>query len=382
MSKKVAEFSVDISPSLVNDSLDELFGFNNDDAPDDIDQPDDTDGEEPVDDVDDQKDTDDQEDGDIDNIEPKTKKAKPEVEENNDEDINEDQYKDHSSVSLLALALKDINPDLIEGDVKKDLTPKELLESLQTNINKIVDTKTQEIEERYEGAANYLSLLIKGVDSQTIEYGLKLRQIGDIQLDDNTSEEDLEYIVNQGLIQKGIDDDEERKDMIETLKDKGKLYDRADKTVEAFKKLESEYVQRVMDSRKEHDRQMKAAELETKKRIQAIVEKGSAKGLPIRDKKKLLNSIFNATETIEQIDPSGKKVLSKVSLYDVKQKEFQSDIEQQVAFVQLLLDGFDFTELVKVAKKSVNEDIIAALDKKDTSTRSKSRDIRNPWYDL
>jgi len=375
MSRKVAEFSVDISPSLVNDSLDELFGSSLEDGIEESDVESlDNDVEEDTDtDVDTDVDNPTDSDADVDSTD------EPEEQDGDQED---DPYKEYSNVSLLALALKDVNADLVPEEIKKDMSPKELLDSLQTNLDKIIENKTQEIEERYEGAASYLSLLIKGANVQNVEYGLKLRQIGDIQLDDDTSEEDLEYIVNEGFLQQGIDDDEERKDMIEALKDKGKLYDRADKTIERFKNLEATYIENLTKKKVEEERLRKIQQIETKKSIQTIVDKGVVKGLPIKDKKKLLDSIYNLTESVESVDPSGKKTINKVSLYQLKQEQFNRDIEQQVAFAQLLLDGFDFTEVAKIAKKSVNEEIIRALDKKETTTKTNNKVSRNPWYDL
>jgi hypothetical protein len=367
MSRKVAEFSVDISPSLVNDSLDELFGSADDTSVENIDQ----EPEEVEQDVDTTEDTEDTTDT----------TPEPVEQDEPEQDTDDDPYKDYSNVSLLALALKDVNSELVPDEIKKDMTPKELLESLQTNLDKLIENKTQEIEDRYEGAASYLSLLIKGVNVENVQYGLKLRQIGDIQLDEDTSEEDLEYIVNEGFLQKGIEDEEERKDMIEALKDKGKLYDRAEKVIEHFKNLETTYIANLKKQRDEEERVRKTQQLETKKAVQAVIDKGVAKGLPIKDKKKLLDSIYNLTEPVEYIDPSGKKVVEKISLYQAKQNAFNQDIEQQIAFAQLLLDGFDFTEVVKVAKKSVNEEIIRALDKKET-TKTNNKVSRNPWYDL
>lgn len=381
MSRKVAEFSIDISPDLVNNSLEEMFGLSGDsdlpigDVSDDVENIDDDNNDVFTGNT---KEPEEQE-PEEDTTEPEQDSEEP---EESTEEPEDDKYKDHSSVALLALALKDINADLIPNDVEKNLSPKDLLETLQSNIDKIVEKKTTEIEEKYDSAANYLTMLVQGVNTKTIEYGLRLRQIGDIELDDDTSEDDLAHIVDQGLIQKGIDE-EERKDLIETLKDKGKLYDRAEKTIQTFKELEEEYVKNVMDNRKEEERRVKATYAETKKKIQSVVDKGIAKGLPIKDKKKLLDSIYSPTETIEQIDPNGKKVLAKTTLYDLKYKEFQADMEQQVAFAQLLLNGFDFAELVTVAKKSVNDDIIKALDRKEgATTKTRSRDSRNPWYDL
>lgn len=381
MSKKVAEFDIDISPNLVNDSIDELFGFSTEEEvedPVDAEEPEEEEVEDPEED-----DTESSEEGE--SQEEVVKKTKSNTSKNEDtpedeEDSLDNPYAGYSNVSLLALALKEQSSDLVSVDIKKDMTPKELLETIEASIEKTLSEKTQEIEDKYDQAANYIKLLVEGGNIETVKQGLKLREISDIELDDDTSEEDLEYIVTQGLLQKGMEPDE-AKDHVEALKDKGKLYDRAEKTIETFKKLEQTFIEDSIKRRKQEEILRKQVEEEKRQKVQEIINKGVVRGIPVKDKKKLLDMIFNNTEVVKRIDPNtGKEVARKVPLYSIKYDAFLDNLEQQVAFAQLLLDDFDFTDLVKVAKKSVNEEILKALDKKPTKA-NESR-YTNPWHNL
>lgn len=113
------------------------------------------------------------------------------------------------------------------------------------------------------------------------------------------------------------------------------------------------------------------------KKVEAVINKGVVKGLPIKDKKRLSDSIFKPTENVTGVDANGKKIVYKDTLYNTKYREFNQDIEQQLAFVQLLLDGFDFTKLIDVAKTKVNEDLLDVLNNR---TNKKTTRTNSSWF--
>ena len=64
-------------------------------------------------------------------------------------------------------------------------------------------------------------------------------------------------------------------------------------------------------------------------------------------------------------------------MYAVKHREFNQDVEQQLAFAQLLIDGFDFTKLIDVAKTKVNEDLLDVLNNR---TNKKTTRTNGSWF--
>lgn len=329
--------------------------------------------------VENQDDDQDNEDDDEEEEEtPKKSKKAPKVEDEDDEDP----YKDYSDLALAVLAIKQEDPDLMSfdiKDIKKDMNSVDFVTTIKDNVNRIVKEEKELLEQKYQGAAEYISYLIEGGNPEVVQKGLKLKQISDIELDDEIEEDDLIDIVTEGLRQKGINDEDEIKDLIETFKNKGKLYDKAEDTINLFRKLEKDYIENATKQRKAEIEEATKRSIDTKKKIEDIINKGIVKGIPIKDKKNLLNAIYHPTETVEKVTQDGKKVLVKDTLYNIKYQEFNNDLEQQVAFAQLLVDGFDFTEIVKVAKKSANEDIIKILDNR-TDKKTKSR--VNGFYSL
>lgn len=390
-----AQFDIKTGAMMINDSINELFNQDDDNAPENVDDdPVEVDEEEDEDTTPTKKSSltkssftsdedDEEEEEDDEDDEPKVTKSKKTVTKDSDEDEEEsdEEYSDYSDISLLALALKEEQPELVSFDIKKDMTPKELVGGLKTAIEKITTEQLQYLEDKYEDAAQYINYLIQNGNPEVVKQGMRLKEIADIELTDDVEEADLEEIVNAGLLQKGISDPEEREALIETFKDKGKLFDKAQDTIDIFKKLEKNYIDNALaQQRAERERQQRDY-AEFRKKMEDTINKGIVKGLPIKDKKKLYNAIFTPTETVTRINEEGKKITVKDTLYRIKFEEYNNDVEQQVAFAQLLIDGFDFTKLVEVAKKSVNEDILKVLDNRSSSKRSKNSGD-NPWFDL
>lgn len=391
-----AQFDIKTGAMMINDSINELFNQDDDNAPENVDEdPIETDEEDEdttpskkssltkssfTSDEEDEEDNEEEDDEEDEDDEPKvTKSKKTNTKDTEGED--DEEYSDYSDISLLALALKEEQPELVSFDIKKDMTPKELVTGLKTTIEKITTEQLQYLEDKYEDAAQYINYLIQNGDPEVVKQGMRLKEIADIELTDDVEESDLEEIVNAGLLQKGINDPEEREALIETFKDKGKLFDKAQDTIDAFKRIEKNYIDNALaQQRAERDRQQREY-AEFRKKMEDTINKGIVKGLPIKDKKKLYNAIFTPTETVTRINEDGKKVTVKDTLYRIKFEEYNNDVEQQVAFAQLLIDGFDFAKLVEVAKKSVNEDILKVLDNRSSSKRSKNSGD-NPWFDL
>lgn len=377
-----AQFDLTTGSMMINQSIQDFLEpveSTTEDVDDNYEDDEDVDDTTLEDQDDNDQDTNDDEEDEDEDDKPSKKTKKSSKDEEEDDD---DPYKDYSDLALAVLAIKQEDPDLMSfdiKDIKKDMTSADFVNTIKDSVNKVVKEEKELLEQKYQGAAEYISFLIEGGSAEVVQKGLKLKQISDIELDDEIEEEDLIHIVTEGLRQKGINDDDEIKDLIETFKNKGKLYDKAEDTINLFKKLEKDYIDNATKQRKAEIEEATRRSVETKKKIEDIINKGIVKGIPIKDKKNLINAIYHPTETVEKVTQDGKKVLVKDTLYNIKYKEFNNDLEQQVAFAQLLVDGFDFTEIVKVAKKSANEDIIKILDNR-TDKKTKSR--INGFYSL
>jgi len=374
MSKKVAEFDLNTGAVFVNNSIEDFFTAEvpdedtlDNDVEDDVDDPD-------TEDVDDTTDADGEDDDSTDDDEPKpsarnTRKSK--------EDDDDDEYSDYSEAALFALALKQEDSSIIPiDDINKNLTPKEFISIVKESVDKAREEQREQLTERYDEAAKYIEYLISGGNPEVVRQTMSLKAVGDIELTGDEDEKDLENIVRQGLLIKRIPA-KDIDDILETYKDKGVLQEKAQDSIDHHKELDTELLDKAIKQKQADDAQKIKDNDEYRKKVEAVISKGIVKGLPIKDKKKLSDSIFKLTESIPSVDANGKKVVYKDTLYNAKYREFNQDIEQQLAFVQLLLDDFDFTKLIDVAKTKVNEDLLDVLNNR---TNKKTTRGNSSWF--
>lgn len=374
MSKKVAEFDLNTGAVFVNNSIEDFFTA---EVPDEDTLNDDVEDED-VDDVNTDTEDTDSEDIDDESTEESDEEKPSKNNRRSKEDVDEDDaYTDYSEAALFALALKQEDNSIIPiDDINKDLSPKEFIAIVKEAVDKAREEQKEVLTERYDEAAKYIEYLISGGNQEVVKQAMSLRAIGDIELTGDEDEKDLEYIVKQGLLIKRIPE-KDIIDILETYKDKGVLAEKAQDSIEHHRDLDRELLDKAIKQKELDDAQRAKDAEEYRKKVEAVINKGVVKGLPIKDKKRLSDSIFKPTENVTGIDANGKKVVYKDTLYNTKYKEFNQDIEQQLAFVQLLLDGFDFTKLIDVAKTKVNEDLLDVLNNR---TNKKTTRTNSSWF--
>ena len=289
-------------------------------------------------------------------------------------DDNDSAYNDYNNLALLALSLKEEDPDLISFEVDKDLKPDVFISSLKSELQKAKEAARKEEESKYGEAARYLNLIVEGGKEEAQE-AIEYHKIAAIELTGSETDEQLEGVVKAWLYRKGTPE-ADIDDLISIYKDKGVLQDRAQDSIE-FHKEQEEIVFNIWKANRdaqiaEHQKR----QLEYQKAVKAQIEKGSVKGLAIRDKKRLEDAIFKPTEIVETVDESGRKVLQKVPLISLKMQELNNDLEQQLALQLLILDNFDFSSLVDTAKRKVNSNLINVLNDRVTANTKKSSSSR------
>lgn len=374
MSKKVAEFDLNTGAVFVNNSIEDFFTA---EVPDE-DTLDDNVEDEDVDDVNTDTEDTDSEDVDDESTDESDEEKSSKNNRKSKEDVDEDDaYADYSEAALFALALKQEDDSIIPiDDINKDLSPKEFIAIVKEAVDKAREEQKEVLTERYDEAAKYIEFLISGGNPEVVKQTMSLRAIGDIELTGDEDEKDLEYIVKQGLLIKRIPE-KDIADILETYKDKGVLAEKAQDAIEHHRDLDRELLEKAIKQKEIDDAQRAKDAEEHRKRVEAVISKGSVKGLPIKDKKRLSDSIFKPTENVTGVDANGKKIVYKDTLYAVKHREFNQDVEQQLAFAQLLIDGFDFTKLIDVAKTKVNEDLLDVLNNR---TNKKTTRTNGSWF--
>lgn len=370
MSKKVTDLNLDDSDFL-NSSL---MDFYNDDAVDPLDEQEESTTEDVVDDVSSDNsavennvfDTNyDEEDLD-------------EVEDKKVETLEQDDLNDYNTLALLALSLKEEDPELIDFDIDKNIKPEVLISNLKHKLTETRQEVVKEVEERYSEAAKYLQLILEGASNQEITTALSHNQIASLNITGDEDESILEQAVLSWLNFKGTPD---ANDLVEVYKDKGILVDKAKEAVEFHKEQEINFFQEWQRNRDIQIAQARKAQLEYQEAVKSQINRGAVKGLVIKDKKKFEESLFKPTEIVEYIDNSGTKRLQKVPLIQIKMREFEQDLEQQLALQLLILDGFDFSSLVDKAKRKVNSNLINTLNERASTYGNNSKRSSSTYFE-
>jgi hypothetical protein len=304
-----------------------------------------------------------------------------EEEEEDDDDSTEkpepsetDSLEDYNTLALLTLSLKDQDLDLIDFDVPKDIDAESLVNNLKNRITKLKEETENSVKEQYAEAAEYLEMILQGATENQIKQGLAYNQIASMELTGEEDESILEQVVYNWLALKQTPD---IPDLIEVYKDKGILLEKAKESVQFHKEQEQIYFDNWKRNRDAEIAANQQRELDLQKNIKAMINKGSLRGLEIKDKKRFEEAMFKPTELIEYIDQTGKKRVEKVPLMKIKLQEFNNDLEQQLAMNMLILDGFDFSSLVEKAKRKVSSNLINTLnDRASVSPQKKQGSSR------
>lgn len=362
MSKKVAEIQLD-DLEFVNDSLMDFY-----DSP----QPDSLDGEEEVEEQEDIV----EDDYPTNTLEDSTDEedTTEDVDEEDGDELEgprEESLDDYNNLALLALSLKEEDPDLLDFEIEKDLKPETLISSLKSQIAKSREAVVKDVEEKYGEAATYLNMILEGAPENTVKESLSYNRIASIQLTGDEPEEGLEQVVKAWLYRRGTPESD-IEDLISLYKDKGVLQERAEESIEFHKEQQEVLFNNWQTQRDTQIATEQKRQAEYQKAIKTQIDRGIVKGLVIKDKKKFEEAIFKPTETIEYIDESGKKRLTKVPLLQVKMNNMNNDLEQQLALQFLVLQDFDFTSLMDSAKRKVSNNLINVLNDRVSSGKPRS----------
>lgn len=356
MSKKLGDLEINDS-EFINSSLMDFYAEDSEDVLDGVDdEVEDTTQSAQVDSVS-TLDFDEQEQEDTTTVE-----ETDEEEDDATEDVETtetDSLEDYNNLALLTLSLKDQDPDLIDFEVPKDIDAENLVTNLKNSISKLKEETENTVKEQYGEAAKYLEMLLQGATQDDIRQGLSYSQIASMELTGDEEEAVLEQVVYNWLALKQTPD---IPDLIEVYKDKGILAEKAKESIEFHKEQEQVYLENWKRTRDAEIAAERKREAEMQKNIKTLINKGSLRGLEIKDKKRFEDAIYKPTEVVEFVDQSGKKRLQKVPLMNIKMQEFQNDLEQVLAMQLLILDGFDFSSLVEKAKRKVSNNLINTLN--------------------
>lgn len=271
------------------------------------------------------------------------------------EQEQENPYKDYNDLALAAIHLKE--KGLLEVDDVKSL-------DLPTFASKLEAQRSREAEQLRDMLLkdageyrNYFELKLNGIPDEAIEElandtiisKLKIDLLPEEQSNDSAVqivERNREKLISEELKYKGIAETE-IPIIINGLKDKGLITERAEKSKKFFQDEEDARARLYLEEKARYDAENRRYEEDTVKRINGIIESKTIGDYKMSDdeSKKLKSFLSDRNQVVTLQDDSGKKVSYQVTGYDKALYEHQDSAEFQLSFALWLMNGGSFAPI-------------------------------------
>lgn len=279
------------------------------------------------------------------------------------EEEDEDPFEGYSQAALATEALKRIRPDLIDGDIDKEMDWVEFVDKIDGYLGNTLQAGQQHLVNQTGEIQEYVEFLMSGGDPRVVETALKDVHYSKMDLEEASEEQKIGVI--KAMYKEKQLGDEEIDSLVEGFKLSGKVDDMAASAVKLFDAKEKDIMKAAKLQRERDELAAKKQREELTSSINGIIDSGDVLGLSLSDneKQELKDAFFNPTEIIEVPDGKGGTVARRFTKYQVLENEFKNDLKQQIAFAKLLLDGFKFDKVKEQGKAEGAKDIFAALDR-------------------
>lgn len=286
-----------------------------------------------------------------------------------EEPEEDDPFEGYSQAALASEALKRKRPDLFGQDIDKEMKWEELIDTLDSYLGNTLQAGQQHLVNSTGEVKEYVEFLMGGGDPKVLETALKDVHYSKMNLEEATEDQKIDVI--KAMYQEKQLGQEEIKSLIEGFKLSDKVDDMAASAVQMFDAKEKDIMKAAKKQKELDDLAATKQREELTSSINGIIESGDVLGLSLSDieKQELKDAFFNPTEIIEVPDGKGGTVARRFTKYQVLENEFKKDLNQQIAFAKLLLDGFKFDKVKEQVKQETNSDIFRALDERSGGRR-------------
>jgi len=322
--------------------------------------------------------------------EPEPEPTPPVVDEEEEEEEEEppvetvtppidEQYAEYSEAALVGVQLAKSRPDIFGEEIDKKMDWKQLISQLDGYVAKTLDSGREHILEQTAQYKDFIDFLMKGGDPAVLKDAINDGQYADLDLE-NATEDQLEESVRAMYMDLGLGKDE-TESLIETHKLSKKLNEKAQASTKHFDKKRKERLANETQQRRAqeqaHAEQVKQLTLSMNK----IIDGGNILGMKLTDaeKEQLRSAYFEPTEIRQVPDGKGGTVTRRFTKYQVLEAEFKNDLEKQMAFGKLLLDGFKLDKIKEQGKEERDEDIMDLLNQRHGGNRSRQPARQNAY---
>lgn len=315
----------------------------------------------------------------------------PEIVEEKKEEIVEtkDNFKSIDDLTLAALALKEQGYIDLEKD--KDVTLEDLVSSIESKRKKEAEEWRNTILEQAGQYRNYMEMKLNGVDDQIIEDIASKTLVSKIKLEldpnDNETPELLdkidanrEKIIKEELKYKGVPE-QDHDDLIETIKSKGRLKERSLESKKFFENEETARAQFEIQEEKRLKQEEYNYIVQLRDQTEKLISSKKLAGYDLTDEdsKALKDFVFTKNKVV-LVDNGTTKVPEKLSEYDIKLREYETNIEAQLAFAFWLMKGSSFIPIKSQGKVEQNKSIFDEIKRRSNVSQKQESNETNDLY--
>lgn len=300
------------------------------------------------------------------------------------EDDVDDEYSDYSDSALIAITeIKEGNFPLDEKDIPKDLTP-EVLRDIYRKTNEMrVEKEREELLKQTGEASEFVKFLLEGGDPRIVQDALSTADLTSLNLEEN--EENQRKVLTALYSEKDLPK-EDIQEIVESIFDKGKGYERAIQAQTTLKESQKSKIEQAREQQKLQEEQAKKAQEEFIERVNSKIDEREISGVRISKSKaeELKKAMWEPTEIIEVPDPqTGNMRKVRATKAQALQQKINQDMDMYLAFNLWLLEGGSFDFVKEQAAQEADDDLRALLQRKQKSTsKKKLRRSKNAFEDI
>lgn len=288
-----------------------------------------------------------------------------EDESQEDEIMGDDKYKDYSDSALYAMSLEAKRPGLF-GDVKKEMTPEEFVELLDSKVIEAMDRAKEAAINSVSQGAEYIDILLNSPNPELTKDIIRQADLCEAYASmdlDEAKNEDIETMMKEMHRLKEIPT-EDSEELIETFKESGRLKNKAKEGLQFFANLKQSLISHEKAQQDEYRKSYEDGVKSQRQEVDKIISSGKILGfsVPKTKQEEFKKWMYNPTEIVEYEDPqSKKKVPQRLSKAQVAMNEFNRSTEKQLAFYLSLMDNFENTTSKEEAKEERDNEILQYL---------------------
>ena len=286
-----------------------------------------------------------------------------------DDNVNNDNYSDYSKTALVTQLLVDNGMQLFNEDnpLPKDLSPEQLVESINLYNNQIVEQKFNNRLQQLGRDAEYIQLKKQGVDMDQLDPAIQAEKYATFNVEDPSVTEDHLEVVVRAMYNKQLTNPD--KTTIDGLIELDKKNNALKEKAIISTKFHEEFINNVKTQAKlNYENNLKQETMLMQQEADIFAEKlrNTKKIGDIELTDEIRSQIYDNQWKRDQIiryqDEQGNEQVEYLTKYEVMIHQMVNNPDNLIKLHYHLMNNFSTDQIVGQVNKKVNQNILAALE--------------------